>query len=383
MSGDQSSGDAVRGAGVDPPAIRADGLTKVYDGPEGELRAVDDVSFAVDSGTVVGVLGPNGAGKTTLIKSILGLVIPTSGTAEIDGIDVHDNPNEAYERAGAMLEGARNIYWRLTVRENLEFFASLVGHSPNSVRDRHDELLDRFDLLEKADEPVKELSRGMKQKVSLASTLSRGGSVLFLDEPTLGLDVESSVELRRELRDLVTDGSMTVVLSSHDMDVIEELCDRVIIMNDGRIIADDTVENLTGVFSSQAYEVTMNGTLPERSRRTIEREHAVERWERTADGATQFEVVLENGAALYDLVGTLEASGIAVASLDAIQPDLESAFLEITNDDRAATSDADGATAGDSTADTDGAATESPTPEPDGGQTGGGGDDARLGGDGA
>jgi ABC-2 type transport system ATP-binding protein len=365
MSGDHSSSDTVGSAGRDPPAISADGITKVYDGPEGELRAVDDVSFTVDSGTVVGVLGPNGAGKTTLIKSILGLVIPTSGTAEIDGIDVHDNPNEAYERAGAMLEGARNIYWRLTVRENLEFFASLVGYSPSAVRERHDELLDRFDLREKADEPVKELSRGMKQKVSLASTLSRGGSVLFLDEPTLGLDVESSVELRRELRDLVTGESMTVVLSSHDMDVIEELCDRVIIMNDGRIIADDTVENLTGVFSSQAYEVTMNGTLPERSRQTIEREHAVERWEQTADGATQFEVVLEDGAALYDLVGTLEASGIAVASLDAIQPDLESAFLEITNDDRASRA-GDEETAGDSTADTE-SEVSAPMPEPDGG----------------
>jgi ABC-2 type transport system ATP-binding protein len=139
----------------------------------------------------------------------------------------------------------------------------------------------------------------------------------------------------------------------------------VIIMNDGRIIADDTVENLTGVFSSQAYEVTMNGTLPERSRRTIEREHTVERWEQTADGATQFEVVLEDGAALYDLVGTLEASGIAVASLDAIQPDLESAFLEITNDDRASRA-GDEETAGDSTADTE-SEVSAPMPEPDGG----------------
>jgi len=353
------------------PAISVDGLRKVYDGPEGELRAVDDVSFTVDSGSVIGVLGPNGAGKTTLIKSILGLVIPTEGTARIDGVDVHENPGKAYEHAGAMLEGARNIYWRLTVRENLEFFASLVGYSPGAVRDRHDELLERFDLLSKADEPVKELSRGMKQKVSLASTLSRGGSVLFLDEPTLGLDVESSVELRRELRELVERESMTVVLSSHDMDVIEELCDRVIIMNDGRIIADDTVENLTGVFTSQAYEVTIDGRLPDRTRTTIESNHTVETWEQTANGVDCFEVVLDDGHALYDLVGTLAESGRPLASLDAIQPDLESAFLDITNHDgeqeataAQSTADATGARA----AETDRVA-ETP-PETDGG-TGG------------
>jgi len=315
----------------DEPAIRVDGLTKAYDGPAGKIRAVDDVSFSVDPGTVVGVLGPNGAGKTTMIKSMLGLIVPTAGEVRLAGVDVHAHPSKAYEHVGAMLEGARNVYWRLTVRENLDFFASLAGHPLSAVRERHDELLATFGLAEKADETVNELSRGMKQKVSLASTLSRGASVLFLDEPTLGLDVESSLELRRELRGLVDRESMTVVLSSHDMDVIEELCDRVMIMNDGRVIADDTVENLTGVFASQAYELTMAGRLPETTRTQIEREHTVERWERTPDGVDRFEVVLEDGDALYDLTNTLEGSRVTIASIDAIQPDLESVFLELTN----------------------------------------------------
>jgi len=184
--------------------------------------------------------------------------------------------------------------------------------------------------------------------------------VVFLDEPTLGLDVESSVELRRELRELVADESMTVVLSSHDMDVIEELCDRVIIMNDGRIIADDTVANLTGVFSSQAYEVTIDGRLPERTRQTVERDHAVESWEATPGGADRFEVVHEDGHELYDLVGTLEASGRPIAAIDAIQPDLESAFLDITDRGGTDTAGAD--------LDREQPSSVGPTaPEPDGG----------------
>ncbi len=311
-------------------AVSVSGLTKRYDGPEGEVRALDGVSFRIDPGQVVGILGPNGAGKTTLIKSMLGLIVPTEGDVVIDEITVTDDSTDVYSHAGAMLEGARNIYWRLTVRENLEFFATLAGHSPDAVRDRHDELLELFGLTEKADVAVRELSRGMKQKVSLATTLSRGCSVLFLDEPTLGLDVESSLELRRELRRLVDRQSLTVVLSSHDMDVIESLCDRIIVLNDGRIVADSTIEELTAIFESQAYDVTMNEPLPEGVRRSIERTHTVEQWTQTADGKETFTVVLARAELLYDLVETLEESGRVIESIDSTDPDLETAFLEIT-----------------------------------------------------
>jgi len=313
------------------PAISAEGVRKVYETSAGEITAVDGVSLTVDQGSVVGLLGPNGAGKTTFIKTMLGLVNPTEGRVRIRGVDAHAQPAAVYRHAAAMLEGARNVYWRLTVRENLEFFARLAGQAPEAIGDRHDELLDLFDLREKADEPVKELSRGMKQKVSLASTLSRGVSVCFLDEPTLGLDVESSADLRRELHALVERESMTVVLSSHDMDVIEELCDRVVIMESGEIIADDTVENLTGVFDSQAYEVTVDGRLPEQTRATVRREFAVDRWEQTPNGADRFAVILEDGHTLYELVDILKTSGRPLASIDAIQPDLESVFLELTD----------------------------------------------------
>jgi len=187
---------------------------------------------------------PERGGKTTLIKSILGTVLPDSGTVRLFGTDAASGRRAAYADIDAMLEGARNDYWRLTVRENLRYFATISGVDPDSVTARHDRLLDRLGLAGKADTPVRELSRGMKQKVSLASVLAGGAELVFLDEPTLGLDVGSSRTLREELRRLADEEDLTIVLSSHDMDVIEAVCDRVIVMAGGRIVADDTVSAL-------------------------------------------------------------------------------------------------------------------------------------------
>lgn len=309
------------------PAVSVRNLTKSY----GDLVAVDDVSFDVEPGTVVGLLGPNGAGKTTLIKSMLGLVVPSSGTVAVDGVDVHTDPTAAYGRVGAMLEGARNVYWRLSVRENLEFFAGLAGHPPSDVRERHDRLLDQFGLTEKADEAVNDLSRGMKQKVALACTLSRDVRVAFLDEPTLGLDVESSMDLRRELRRLADREAMTVVLSSHDMDVVEDVCDRVVVVNDGRVVADDTVRNLVDLFRTQRYRFTVD-SLPStgtRERLASTYDVAADGWEWVGD-TVEFETALGDGRQLHALLGDLLDAGCAVHSVTSLDPDLEDAFLHLT-----------------------------------------------------
>ncbi|WP_323192688.1 ABC transporter ATP-binding protein [Halostella sp. PRR32] len=322
------SDTATRLTGIGTPAVAVEGLRKAYGDGEDAVTAVDNVSFSVEPGTVVGLLGPNGAGKTTTIKSLLGLIVPTEGSARICGVDVHDRPAEAYRHVGAMLEGARNVYWRLTVRENLWFYAALAGRRPSAVRERHDELLEQFALTEKADTAVRELSRGMKQKVSLACTLARDGDVVFLDEPTLGLDVESSLELRSELRTLADDEGMTVLLSSHDMDVIEAVCDRVIIMSEGSIVADDTVEDLLDLFRTQAYEMQVSGTLSDETRTRLEREFDADGFDRRGD-RERF-VAAVTGDEFYALTDALRESGHTVASVDAVDPDLEEVFLRIT-----------------------------------------------------
>lgn len=313
-------------------------LTKVYDG---NVRAVDDVSFDVDRGSVVGLLGPNGAGKTTCMKSILGLVSPTSGTVTVSGFDIEEEPKKGYQHVGAVLEGARNIYWRFTVRENLEFFGSIAGNRPSEMRERHDELLEQFGLRDKADVQVNNLSRGMKQKATLACTLSRNIDVALLDEPTLGLDIESSIELQRELRRLADQNSMTLIVSSHDMDVIERICDRVIIMNDGHIIADDTVKNLVEVFQVQTYRVTVEGMLTESIRTTLTDDFNATDWSQV-DERTYFSAPLTDGAEIRDLLDTLLDADYHVGAIDTVETDLEEIFLELTEDDGTAESSANG-----------------------------------------
>jgi len=332
-TGRDDTGRAVDPAAASPAlgpeeaAIYVDGLRKTFGSGVEAVTAVDGVSFAVAPGEVVGLLGPNGAGKTTTIKSILGLVLPDEGEARVHGIDVHAHPRQAYEYVDAMLEGARNDYWRLTVRENLRYFAAIRGQNPDAVADRHEELLEQLDLAEKADTAVRDLSRGMKQKVSLASVLAGDVSVAFLDEPTLGLDVESSLKLRRELRRLVEERGLTLILSSHDMDVIEDVCDRVVIMNEGRVIVDDTVEDLLAGFETKGYRITARG-VDEATLADLRERFDLTDVDRTDDRA-RFEVAADT-ATFYRLTDAMEAHGLDLASVETVQPDLAEAFVEMT-----------------------------------------------------
>ena len=323
-------------AGSTPPALAISGVSKRFGASDGGVLAVDDASLTVEQGAIVGLLGPNGAGKTTLIKCALGIVLPDAGSVRVFGTDVSDGRRAAYADVDAMLEGARNDYWRLTVRENLRYFATIAGVDPDSVRARHDRLLDRLELTEKADTPVRELSRGMKQKVSLASVLAGGASLVFLDEPTLGLDVESSQTLRRELRRLAREEGLTIVLSSHDMAVIEDVCDRVVMMADGRIVADDTVEALLAGTERDALRIVsadidegVVATLRERfDVRSVERDRgAVGRDGR--GGSTAVEVAAA-GEALYEVMDALREAGVRVEDVRTVRPELEDVFVDRT-----------------------------------------------------
>jgi ABC-type multidrug transport system, ATPase component len=307
-------------------AVRVDGLTVRF----GDVVAVDDVSLAVERGSVVGLLGPNGAGKTTLVKSILGLTLPESGSVRVAGVDVHDRPREAAEHVDAMLEGARNDYWRLTVRENLRYFATVSGVAPDAVADRHDRLLDQLDLAAAADTPVRDLSRGMKQKVSLASVLATDADVVFLDEPTLGLDVESSLTLRRELQRIVTERDLTVVLSSHEVEVLEDVCDRVVVLNDGRVVADDSVAGLRRRLGPRGVRVTSTDLDDD----TLDalRERFEVTGVRTRAGPTRVEVAA-SGDGLYDLFDALRARGVTVDAVATVEPDLGQVLLDLTGAD--------------------------------------------------
>lgn len=314
-------------------SIAVTNLTKRYSRRGHEpVEAVDGISFEVSQGSIVGLLGPNGAGKTTTIKSILGLVEPTEGTVRINGVDASDNPSKVYRMVSAVLEGARNTYWRLTVEENLEFFASLQGFRPADVKSDHERYLRMLDLMNKRDAAVRDLSRGMQQKAALACALARKTDVLFLDEPTLGLDIETSLRLREELCRLADEEDRTIVLSSHDMDVVQEVCDRVIIMGGGEIVTDEQVEELIDLFQTQRYEISVSEELSEREKGRLEREFAVDEWTTSHDHLS-FQITLEQGAELYDVMELLQSVSATPVRVNSMEPNLEEAFLNVLEDE--------------------------------------------------
>jgi ABC-2 type transport system ATP-binding protein len=208
-----------------------------------EFKAVDGVSFDIYKGEIFGLLGPNGAGKTTTIKMITGLLRPTSGSICVMEKDVDKNPMQALKNIGTVLAGDRSIYWKLTARENLEYFAALYGCNKKEAKKRAEYVINRLGLTEKADELVEKFSTGMKQKVALGKALIPNAPVVLLDEPTLGLDPQSALNLREIIVDIKSEGR-TVLLTTHYMEEADFLCDRIAIIDGGKIIALDTPENL-------------------------------------------------------------------------------------------------------------------------------------------
>lgn len=311
-------------------ALTIDRLGKVYRKGAGEqVVALDDVSFSVGAGEVVGLLGANGAGKTTTLKCICTLVRPSSGAIRICGADALAHPRRALAHLAAVLEGNRNIYWHLTPRENMEFFAGLRGMPRHAVRSSVDRLIEQFDLRAKERTPARMLSRGMQQKLAISCALVQQPDVLLLDEPTLGLDLRTTYELRGILKDVARQGNRTVLLSSHDLQVVQDVCDRVIIVAGGRVVADGAVDGLLASFRSQTYRITID-TVPAESQAASLRERF---------GAIQFQplgdshwVELEIGepGGLYDALDVFRHTGLTIRSVQRHAPSLEEVFLSLT-----------------------------------------------------
>lgn len=305
------------------PILSVQELTKCYTGTQGTVRAVDGISVEVERGEVVGLLGANGAGKTTTIKCILGLVRPTRGCVHVDGWNPETEPDMVYSRIGAVLEGARNVYWRLTVRENLRFFVACQGVHPNRAQTDIDRVLSLVGLKGKEHEQVRDLSRGMQQRASLAAALVRDPELLVLDEPTLGLDVESTFDLRREIRRLAEVERRTIVLSSHDMTLVQALCDRVIILNDGHIAADDAIENLAGIFGNQTFKIVFE-------QGSVKLDELSIGFDITIDGRNPPSVTatFSNHDEFYRFIDVCRAENMKIEVIESVTPDLERIFLD-------------------------------------------------------
>ncbi|MBS3740205.1 ATP-binding cassette domain-containing protein [Candidatus Bipolaricaulota bacterium] len=225
-------------------AIETNGLIKDF----GELRAVDGVTFEVQEGEIFGFLGPNGAGKTTTVRMITGVLKPDSGRAYIDGINVVQDPIPAKERIGIAPEEA-NAYIDLTARGNMQLAGELYGVPKKERRRKSDTLLEEFGLGDRADSKVKGFSKGMKQRLILAMALINDPPILFLDEPTAGLDVASQQLIKERIGELNGEGK-TIFLTTHNISEADKLCDRVAIINKGQIATIDSPEKLKATIQS-------------------------------------------------------------------------------------------------------------------------------------
>ncbi len=322
---------AENGDGNGQPAKRA-GLFGPRPAPRW-VAAVDGVSFSIAPGEVFGLLGPNGAGKSTTIRMLCTLLEPSSGTARVAGYDVTKQGPLVRQNLGTVLAGERSIYWKLTARENLEYFAALYHLPPEVARQRVSELLERMELTARADDLVEKYSTGMKQRVAIARALLARPPILLLDEPTLGLDPQAARRVRELVQELRAEGH-TILLTTHYMEEADLLCDRIGIIDTGRIIALDTPERLKSTIGQKdALHLEVAGWQPEMEP-ALQQLGGVERLTARALGNDSlWEVSLhtaDSRAVLPRLIEGLSRAGSRVVNLNIAQPSLEDVFIHLT-----------------------------------------------------
>jgi len=291
--------------------INVSQLSKIYPAPKGiiPLLAVDSINFSVYEGEVFGFLGPNGAGKTTTIRMLTGLTHPTSGTANILGVDLIKNPAWIKKQIGVVPD-ISNLYDELTAFDNLVFIMQLYGVPRSERAARAEALLEQFDLKEKRDTHFAKLSRGMKRALTIAAAMAHRPRVIFLDEPTTGLDVISARKMRQLIASLRGQG-VTVFLTTHYLEEAERLCNRIALFVKGRIVALDTVEGLkhqAQASPAARVEIIWKNEQAENEIRQIE--------------ARSVEAAIEQAL--------VQARGCEVLAVKTLQPTLEEVFVKIT-----------------------------------------------------
>jgi ABC-2 type transport system ATP-binding protein len=336
---------ATRSGSAATPAIEAVDLVRTYRTHTGVLRrkrldveAVRGVSFHVEPGELFGLLGPNGAGKTTTIKMLITLLLPTSGTARVMGHDVVKDTTEVRKRIGYVFGGDRGLYDRVSGLDNLRYFAELYGVDPGQQKRRIAALLELVGLAGREREKVEGYSRGMRQRLHIARGLLHDPQVVFMDEPSIGLDPVGARELRQTVQSLV-DAGKTVLLTTHYMFEADALCDRIAVINDGRIVALGTGDDLKHEVANRTIvEIETFGVSPDavdrlRADRDVIAVNAEER-----DQSQILLVQSEHGLAITQrLLGLLGETRIG--KVVAREPTLEDAYVHLI----ASTSDTDGA----------------------------------------
>jgi ABC-2 type transport system ATP-binding protein len=300
--------------------IRTRDLTRDF----GIVRAVDSISLEVPSGSVFGFLGPNGSGKTTTIHLLLGLLEPTSGNAEVLGFDTRARADEIRDQSGALLEFA-GLYERMSAADNLEFFGRIWKMPAQERRERSKELLTHIGLWDRRNEPIGKWSKGMKQKLAVARTLFHRPRLVFLDEPTAGLDPIAAAALREDILQLVRHEKATVFLTTHNLAEAEKLCGKVGVINKGKLVTAGSPDEMRSRAGKSRLEVTGRG-LGERVI-AILRSNPQVADVRAEDGRLLID--LYDDSASSQLIGLMVNAGAEIDEVRKGKASLEEAFLSL------------------------------------------------------
>ncbi len=312
---------------MNPYAIRTSALSRDFKA----VRAVDDLSLEIAAGTVFGFLGPNGAGKTTTIRLLLGLLEPSAGRAEVLGFDTRTQADPIRQSSGALLE-FNGLYERLTAEDNLEFYGR-VWHMPKTDRQaRIKELLTGMGLWERRKEAVSTWSRGMKQKLAVARVLLHHPALIFMDEPTAGLDPVAAAALRDDLASLAAREGVTIFLTTHNLAEAEKLCQRVGVINKGRLLAVGMLDELRSQNESPRVEIAASSVSEDILSQVRGRPEV--RAAAAKDGKLTIE--LKPGVPTAPLVRLLVTSGVEVEEVHKGKASLEDLFLTLVEEEGAA-----------------------------------------------
>jgi ABC-2 type transport system ATP-binding protein len=291
------------------------------------FTAVNNLSFSVEEGEIFGLLGPNGAGKTTTIRMLAALLSPSSGSAMIDGYDLHDDALKVREIIGILTESP-SLYGRLSAMENMEFFAKAYGVTDKSIREaKIHELLEFFKLWDRRNDPVGKYSRGMKQKLAIARAMVHSPDILYLDEPTSGLDPKSSKDIRDLMEELTQNEKQTILLSTHRLEDAEKLCDRVMIINHGKTLAISSPHELQRRFTSNQEVQVGLASIDDGVLKTLRDQEFILNISNPIEG--NIYVSLRNENDTPDLVKLLVELGARVQYVRPVETSLEDAFLEL------------------------------------------------------
>lgn len=306
-------------------AIQTDQLTRSF----GSLKAVDRLTLEIPRGTVFGFLGPNGSGKTTTIRLLLGLLDADQGSAQVLGFDTRQQPDEVRVRSGALLEH-HGLYERLSAAENLEYYGRIWRMSKAEREKRIRELLEPLDLFERRGEPIGRWSRGMKQKLAVARTLMHRPELVFLDEPTAGLDPVASSALRDDLSKLVAQEGVTIFLTTHNLAEAEKLCNQVGVINHGQLLAVGSPSDLRSKTSAPRLYVTGQGITPQ----VVEdmKGNALVKKMQSQNGKLVMD--LNDLSRSHEIVAQLVKAGVQIDEVRKEKADLEEVFLQLVEEEK-------------------------------------------------